>query len=71
MIPLLRVLHDSPSATERTMAALALCTIGDARGLFAVEQAVRFDESTKVQRLCAWFYTQHNEKSLPPELATR
>jgi HEAT repeat protein len=71
VIPLLRVLHDSPSATERTVAALALCKIGDARGLFAVKQAVRFDESDRVQRLCAWFYSQHNVKSLPAELAVR
>jgi hypothetical protein len=43
-------------ATIRITAACVLCKIGDARGLFAVKQAVRFNESKKVQRFSAWYY---------------
>jgi hypothetical protein len=43
----------------RVVAALALCRIGDARGTFAVKQAVRFDKSERVQKLAAWFYDQY------------
>jgi hypothetical protein len=59
VIPLMRLLHDSPNKTVRIASALALCRIGDRRGAYAVKQAVRFDSSPKVQRLCAWFYNEH------------
>jgi hypothetical protein len=56
VIPLMAALHEGKEACNRIAAAWALCKIGDARGVFAVKQAVRFDESKKVQRLCAWYY---------------
>jgi len=56
VIPLMAILHDGKEPTSRIAAAWALCRIGDARGVFAVKQAVRFDENKKVQRLCAWYY---------------
>jgi len=59
VVPLMRLLHDSPDPSVRIASALALCRIGDRRGAFAVKQAVKFDSSPKVQRLCAWFYNEH------------
>jgi hypothetical protein len=56
VIPLLRVLHSCPDEKCRLAAAWALCKIGDARGEYAVKQAVRFDESSKVKLHCAWYY---------------
>jgi hypothetical protein len=56
VVPLMAILHDGKDVTSRIAAAWALCRIGDARGVFAVKQAVRFDASKQVQRLCAWYY---------------
>jgi HEAT repeat protein len=56
VIPLLAVLHNTADENLRVAAAWALCKIGDARGVYAVKMAVRYDESTKVQAICAWYY---------------
>lgn len=56
VIPLMRVLHSSMDEKSRVAAAWALCQIGDARGEYAVKQAVRFDESSKVKAHSAWYY---------------
>jgi hypothetical protein len=56
VIPLMKVLHSCPDEKSRLAAAWALCNIGDARGEYAVKQAVRFDESSKVKMHCAWYY---------------
>ena len=58
VIPLMRMLHEGEEEC-RVVAALALCRIGDARGTYAVKQAVRFDKSERVQKLAAWFYDQY------------
>jgi len=56
VIPLMKVLHSCPDEKSRLAAAWALCKIGDARGEYAVKQAVRFDESSNVKLHCAWYY---------------
>ena len=56
VIPLMKVLHSCPDEKSRLAAAWALCELGDARGEYAVKQAVRFDESAKVKMHCAWYY---------------
>jgi HEAT repeat protein len=56
VIPLMKVLHSCPDEKARMAAAWALCQIGNARGEYAVKQAVRFDESAKVKMHCAWYY---------------
>lgn len=56
VIPLMKVLHSCPDEKSRMAAAWALCQIGNRRGEYAVKQAVRFDESAKVQMHCAWYY---------------
>jgi HEAT repeat protein len=59
VIPLMALLRSEESECCRIVAALALCRIGDARGAYAVKQAVKFDESTDVAQKCAWFYEQY------------
>lgn len=56
VIPLLKMLKDEERDDARIVAALALQKIGDARGIFAIKQAIRFDSSERVRRLCTNFY---------------
>jgi hypothetical protein len=56
VVPLMAVLHNTADDNLRVAAAWALCKIGDARGVYAVKMAVRYDESKKVQATCAWYY---------------
>jgi hypothetical protein len=61
VLPLMKILKDSEKESSRIVAALALCRIGDGRGLYAVKQAVRFDESEVVKQRCAWFYQEFGQ----------
>ena len=56
VIPLLDILHTNPSEEMRILAALSLYKINDSRGIYAIKQAIRFDESERVSRLCEKFY---------------
>ena len=56
VITLLKMLHNCPSEELRILAALSLYKIGDSRGIYAIKQAIKFDESKRVQRLCEIFY---------------
>ncbi|MGD1046885.1 MAG: HEAT repeat domain-containing protein [Bacteroidota bacterium] len=56
VVPLMAVLHNSADENLRVAAAWALCKIGDARGVYAVKMATKYDESAKVQATCAWYY---------------
>ena len=55
-IPLMRLLRNDESEAVRICAALALYKIGTPVSIFAVKQAIRFDESDRVSRLAAKFY---------------
>jgi len=59
VLPLMAILRSDAPESSRIVAALALCRIGDSRGVFAVKRAVQFDESRSVQQKCAWFYEQY------------
>lgn len=59
VIPLMAILKGDGGEHARIVAALALCRIGDGRGVYAVGQAARFDESATVQQRCAWFLGQY------------
>ena len=59
VIPLMSILRSDANESSRVIAALALCRIGDGRGVFAVRRAVTFDPSESVQKKCAWFYEQY------------
>jgi len=56
IIPLMRLLRNDESEEVRICAALALYKIGTPVSIFAVKQAIRFDESDRVSRLAAKFY---------------
>ncbi len=61
VIPLMRMLREGETESARIVAALALCRIGDNRGVYAVRRAAKFDESNTVQALCAWFHEPYTE----------
>jgi hypothetical protein len=59
VIPLMGILRCESCSTGRVVAALALCRIGDPRGVYAVKQAVQFDDEAVVQQRCAYFYNAY------------
>ena len=59
IIPLLRVLHNEKNEEVRIAASLALYKIGSPLAIYAVKQAIRFDESERVRKLCASFYSEY------------
>jgi hypothetical protein len=59
VIPLLRILHTEKNEELRIAAALALYKIGSPIAINAVKQAIRFDDSERVSKLCANFYSQY------------
>lgn len=59
VVPLMAMLRSGEPECCRIVAALALCRIGDSRGVYAVKCAVHFDESEQVAQKCAWFYEQY------------
>jgi hypothetical protein len=61
VIPLMGMLKEDQRPSARAVAALALCRIGDERGVFAIRRAVRFDEDQGVKELCAWYYNEYVE----------
>jgi hypothetical protein len=56
VIPLMSLLHNAECEEVRILAALSLCKIGDARGIFAVKRSAIYDESKRVKRMCGIFY---------------
>lgn len=62
VIPLLKILHNDKREEARIVAALSLYKIGDSRGIYAIKQAIRFDESDRVRRLCEKFYLAYMNK---------
>jgi hypothetical protein len=52
----MKLLHNSSSEELRILAALSLYKIGDSRGIYAIKQSIKFDESKRVQRMCEIFY---------------
>ncbi len=73
VISLLEILHNNPKEELRILAALSLFKIGDSRGIFAIKQAIRFDESERVARLCEGFYKTFlkNKVEAPVEIALK
>ncbi len=59
VVPLMAMLRSGETECCRIVAALALCRIGDERGVYAVKRAVKFDQSEQVAQKCAWFYEQY------------
>jgi hypothetical protein len=59
VIPLLNILKNSEREEARITAALALFKINDARGMFAVKQAIKFDKSDRVKKVCSNLYREY------------
>lgn len=62
VLSLMNILKNSKNDEERIMAALSLSKIGDSRGIYAVKQAIKFDESERVRKLCSLFYNNYYSK---------
>lgn len=58
VIPLMKMLRTEKNEDGRIVAALALYKINDSRGDFAVRQAIKFDDSKRVRKMCTNFYNQ-------------
>jgi hypothetical protein len=56
VIPLMKILKSSDDENLRIVAALSLYKIQNPMGMFAVRQAIRFDESARVRNMCLRFY---------------
>jgi len=68
VIPLMNMLRTEKNEDGRIVAALALYKINDSRGVFAVKQAMKFDNSGRVKKMCTNFYNQVlRERYLPDE----
>ncbi len=59
VIPLMKILKNSGEEKLRISAALALLKIGDARGIYAIKRAIKFDESERVSNMCSKFYNAY------------
>jgi hypothetical protein len=59
VIPLMRMLKSDDREEIRIAAALALYKINDDRGIFAVKQAIRFDDSERVKKICSNLYKEY------------
>lgn len=57
--PLMRMLRTEEEEDARIVAALALFKIDSPKGLFAVKQATRFDNSSRVRKMCINFYNEN------------
>jgi hypothetical protein len=67
VIPLMRLLHNAECEEVRILAALSLCKIGDARGVYAVKRSAIYDDSERVKRLCKIFYNAVLAGDVPTE----
>jgi len=56
VLPLMHMLRTETNEDARIVAALALFKIDDPKGIFAVKQAIRFDNSERVRKMCSNFY---------------
>jgi len=64
LIPLLKMLKSGVTVEERLIAALSLAKIRSEKGMFAVKQRIKFDESKRVQRLCRIFYNNYKFENI-------
>jgi len=63
VIPLMRLLKSSDDERVRIQAAVSLHEIGDARGMYAIQRAIRFDSSERVKRICKLLYWDTTQSS--------
>ena len=64
VIPLMKVMREDNNEDARIAAALSLYKLGTPFAMNAIRQAIRFDNSERVKKLCLRFYTDYlNRKS--------
>lgn len=71
LYPLMKMLKSDTREKVRIAAALALIKIGNAKGIFAIKRAIKFDESSRVRKLCSNFYNAYLEKEIVLEQYVR
>ncbi len=59
VIPLMKILKSDENEEARIMAGLSLLKIKDSRGIFAIKQAIEFDGSERVRKMCSIFYQDY------------
>ena len=59
---LLKVLKSGDTEEESISAAVSLYKIDSEKGLFAIKQRVKFDDSERVKRICSILYQQSLQK---------
>lgn len=59
VIPLLKILREDENEQARISSALALYKIGTPLAIFAIKQAIKFDESQRVSNLAMNFYNEY------------
>ena len=64
----MRMLKSSSSEEERLIAALSLSKIKSEKGMFAVKQRIKYDDSQRVQRLCKIFYNNYKLEDIDSDV---
>jgi hypothetical protein len=64
VVPLMKILKSSSNENLRIVAALSLYKIQSSMGMFAVRQAIRFDESARVRKMCLNLYLDSEKQDL-------
>ena len=59
IIPLLSILHNSDECCARQVAALSLFKINSDRGMFAIKQAIKFEDNEQTKKIYKILYVQH------------
>lgn len=59
VIPLMRILREDENEQARISSALALYKIGTPLSIYAVKQAIKYDESQRVSNLATNFYNEY------------
>ncbi len=59
IIPLLAMLHNSEDCAAKQVAALALYKINSERGMYAIKEAIKFEEHNQTRKICKILYNQH------------
>ena len=67
VIPLMKILREDKNEDLRIAAALALYKIGTPMSVHAIKQSVRFDESERVSKHCASFYSEYLKNKINDE----
>ncbi len=67
IIPLMKMLRESKNEDLRIVAALALYKIGTPMAIYAVKQAIKFDDSERVSKHCASFYNDFSKNKITDE----